>query len=79
MTVEEIINLPPDKPVDVADLIGVVEYYIRARKGRDVQINLLKGINPSSMLFAHAYAQQVSLLVDASNYAGIWLKENHKF
>jgi hypothetical protein len=79
MTIQEIINRPPTEPIDEAEMIEVVEFYIKVRKDRDVKINLMKNIPPNDMFMAQQYFNQLQLLISAYDHAVLWLKDNHKF
>lgn len=69
MVVEEIVNRPTSQPVDQSEMIYVVEQYIKDKKGVEVDINLLKGINKKSPMASILLQEQLGMLVEAFEIA----------
>lgn len=67
-------------PLEVEEMAYVVEQYIKDRKGENVNINIMKDLNPGSVFFFHNYRKEVSKLINAYNIAeGYFLnKQNHE-
>lgn len=75
--IETIINRDDSIANSVEEMIEVVKHYIEKRKGRSIQINIMRGLPPQNHpLFGSLYFTRVNQLANAFTIAKVWLKEN---
>lgn len=77
MNLQEIINRPDGANFEVQELAFVVEKYIEQKKGREVRINLTKGLHPRHPFFRNMYYSQVKKLMVAYSVAESYFKQQN--
>lgn len=70
MNIEDIIHKPSPARISIKEMTFVIEQYIKEKKGRDVTINLERGLPPrASLIFGHLYQSQLKKLNNAFSTA----------
>jgi len=65
MNVQEIVSRGTGSHFSPNELMFVVEQYIKEKKGVEVKLNILKGLNPRQRIGQFIYQQQITKLNDA--------------
>ena len=69
MNVENIVTRDNRIALETHEMQFVVQEYIKEKKGSNVKINLMKGLNQHDPFFAMEYLQEVNKLMNAYNVA----------
>ena len=69
MTIEDIIHKASPARISVNEMEFVIKAYIKEKKGRDIDINLERGLNRRHPMFNPVYQQQLGKLNKAFSIA----------